>query len=159
MDTPNRERRSHDETAGSARRILITGAARGQGASLAGSLLAGGANVDVVDCLDALDPAWRQLEEFADSAPGVLRIWRNDVALPQTWEDIAAQIAASGQGLDGLVNNAGITGPRRTVTQTELADWERVLSVNLTASMLAIRALGPLMPREARSSTSPRRSA
>ncbi len=147
VDRRNRAQNRDPEAAGPARRILITGAARGQGASLAGLLLAAGAHVDVVDYLDASDPAWRRLEEVAGATPGVLRIWRDDVALPQTWEGIAAQIAASGQGLDGLVNNAGITGPRRTVTQTELADWERVLSVNLTASMLAIRALAPLMPR------------
>ena len=46
-----------------------------------------------------------------------------------------------------LVNNAGITGPRNTVTKTQLADWSRVLEVNLTGSMLGIRALAPLMPR------------
>jgi NAD(P)-dependent dehydrogenase (short-subunit alcohol dehydrogenase family) len=44
-----------------------------------------------------------------------------------------------------LVNNAGITGPRNTVTQTVLAQWQRVLDVNLTGSMLGIHHLAPHM--------------
>jgi Dehydrogenases with different specificities (related to short-chain alcohol dehydrogenases) len=46
--------------------------------------------------------------------------------------------------LKGLVNNAGITH-RARLGQTELADWDRVLAVNVTGPMLAIQALAPLM--------------
>ena len=36
-----------------------------------------------------------------------------------------------------LVNNAGIAGPTAPVTDVALADWQRVLDVNLTAQFLA----------------------
>jgi NAD(P)-dependent dehydrogenase (short-subunit alcohol dehydrogenase family) len=71
------------------------------------------------------------------------------VADPKGWELLAESVSESGHGLQGLVNNAGITGPRNTVTRTVLADWERVLAINLTGAMLGIRALAPLMARGA----------
>lgn len=136
----------------SERCFVVTGAARGQGASLATMLLEAGAEVHAVDCLPDTDPAWLSLQaaaERARPAGGVLEIWREDVALSATWDKLAARLAAASRALHGLVNNAGITGPRRTVTQTDLVDWDRVLAVNLTGSMLAIRALAPLMARGA----------
>ena len=42
------------------------------------------------------------------------------------------------------MNNAGITH-RTRLGQTERADWDRVLAVNLTGPMLGIQALAPLM--------------
>ena len=49
-----------------------------------------------------------------------------------------------GTPLRGLVNNAGITH-RTRLGQTERADWDRVIAVNLTGPMLGIQALAPLM--------------
>lgn len=123
---------------------VVTGGARGQGAALALQLLDAGAVVHVVDTLAGDDPAWLRLRERAD---GRLVEWRQDVADPQGWDRLAAALGDAGQPLQGLVNNAGITGPRNTVTRTELADWERVIATNLTASMLGIRSLAPLMRR------------
>lgn len=123
---------------------VVSGGARGQGAALALQLLDAGAVVHVVDTLAGDDPAWLRLRERAD---GRLVEWRQDVADPQGWDRLAAALGDAGQPLQGLVNNAGITGPRNTVTHTELADWERVIATNLTASMLGIRSLAPLMRR------------
>lgn len=123
---------------------VVTGGARGQGAALALQLLGAGAVVHVVDTLAGDDPAWLRLRERAD---GRLVEWRQDVSDPRGWDRLAAALGDAGQPLQGLVNNAGITGPRNTVTRTELADWERVIATNLTGSMLGIRSLAPLMPR------------
>ena len=124
--------------------VVITGGARGQGASLASMLLREGAEVHVVDCLphdDAARQALRGLE------PGRLVEWPQDVADAKGWDALAQALGEGGTPLAGLVNNAGITGPRNTVTRTVLADWERVLGINLTGAMLGIRALAPLMAR------------
>ena len=126
--------------------VVITGGARGQGASLALQLLRAGAVVHVFDTLARSDPAWQPLR---DAAEGRLVEWPHDVADPQAWDLLARSIRESGSALQGLVNNAGITGPRNTVTHTQLADWERVLAINLTGAMLGIRALAPLMARSA----------
>ena len=46
----------------------------------------------------------------------------------------------------GLVNCAGVGGYTGDVTQTSMADWQRIIGVNLTGTMLGIRTLAPLMP-------------
>jgi 3alpha(or 20beta)-hydroxysteroid dehydrogenase len=46
--------------------------------------------------------------------------------------------------VDGLVNNAGISF-RARVDEIELADWERVLAVNLTGTLLGIQYATRLM--------------
>jgi NAD(P)-dependent dehydrogenase (short-subunit alcohol dehydrogenase family) len=125
------------------RAVVVTGGVRGQGAALAALLLQAGADVHVMDALPASDPAWEALAN--KSSAGNLYPHVGDVASDSDWQAVAAQVQASGQALWGLVNNAGITGPRNTVTQTVLAQWQRVLDVNLTGSMLGIHHLAPLM--------------
>lgn len=122
--------------------VVVTGGARGQGAALAGQLARAGAMVHVVDCLPRDDAAWPALREAC--GPQLVE-WHHDVADAAGWDQLAGALRASGVRLAGLVNNAGITGPRHTVTRTALADWQRVLDINLTGAMLGIRALAPAM--------------
>lgn len=124
--------------------VVVTGAARGQGAALARRLLDSGAVVHAVDVIAAGDPAWQPVRDAAD---GRLHVWQQDVADPAGWDRLADALRDGAAALLGLVNNAGITGPRHTVTQTRLSEWERVLAVNLTGCMLGIRALGPVLAR------------
>jgi 3-oxoacyl-[acyl-carrier protein] reductase len=50
--------------------------------------------------------------------------------------------------VDILVNNAGASLPERPVVDTSLADWERLLRVNLTGPFLCARAVLPVMMRQ-----------
>jgi 3alpha(or 20beta)-hydroxysteroid dehydrogenase len=124
---------------------VVTGGARGQGASLALMLLRSGAHVHVMDSLPSSDPAWVALRSQAAVSDGRLVEWDRDVSNPASWDQLAQALRTEGRPLRGLVNNAGITGPRRTVTNTELVDWDRVIAINLTGAMLGIRALAPEM--------------
>ena len=124
---------------------VVTGGARGQGASIARMLLQAGAHVVVVDRLAADDPAWLVLREFAGDQRGTLHCLELDIVAPETWESVAGTIRSGARPLCGLVNNAGITGPRNTVTKASLAEWDQVLRVNLTGAFLGIRTLAPLM--------------
>jgi NAD(P)-dependent dehydrogenase (short-subunit alcohol dehydrogenase family) len=47
--------------------------------------------------------------------------------------------------LDGLVHNAGILGPRLSIEQYDVVDWQRVLHVNLTAAFALTQVLLPLL--------------
>lgn len=125
---------------------VVTGGARGQGAAVALLLLQAGARVFVMDRLPESDPAWARLRQDAKGLEGELTAMNLDVSRPGDWEQVAQAVSGCGRGLFGLVNNAGITGPRNTVTHTVLQDWEQVLQVNLTGAMLGIRRLAPLMP-------------
>lgn len=120
---------------------VVTGGARGQGAALVHQLLAAGATVHVVDWLPRDDAAWAALA----AGEGRCVAWPQDVADPAAWDRLAEALARREEPLKALVNNAGITGQRNTVTRTDLADWERVIGINLTGSMLGIRALAPRM--------------
>ena len=125
---------------------VVTGGARGQGASIAKMLLQAGARVYVMDRLPTDDPAWQDLRKAAADQRGTLVCLELDVASPEAWESVAAQLRSDARPLMGLVNNAGITGPRNTVTKASLEEWELVLRVNLTGAFLGIRTLAPLMP-------------
>jgi 3alpha(or 20beta)-hydroxysteroid dehydrogenase len=125
---------------------VVTGGARGQGASIAKMLLQAGAHVFVMDRLPTHDPAWQHLRQFADGQRGTLACMELDLAAPEAWELVAARVSSEGRPLAGLVNNAGITGPRNTVTKASLEEWEQVLRVNLTGAFLGIHTLAPLMP-------------
>jgi 3alpha(or 20beta)-hydroxysteroid dehydrogenase len=125
---------------------VVTGGARGQGAALARLLLDAGAQVHVMDILQADDSAWQELRSADGAQQGRLHVHALDVTSPQAWEKVAGQLRTSGLPLYALVNNAGITGPRNTVTKASLAEWEQVMGINLTGAFLGIRALAPLMP-------------
>ena len=124
---------------------VVTGGARGQGASVAGMLLQAGTHVVVLDQLSLADPVWSTLKTFADSQPGTLTCIEHDVASAEAWQLLAARVKAERWSLTALVNNAGITGERHTVTKTSLDEWERVMRVNLTGAFLGIQSLAPLM--------------
>ena len=128
---------------------VVTGGARGQGACITRMLVRGGAHVHVMDCLGAREPAWAELRQRCAGMGGSLDCLELDVGDPRAWDVVAAAVRDHGRPLAALVNNAGITGPRNTVTRTVLEDWERVMRVNLTGAMLGMRALAPLMPRGA----------
>jgi NAD(P)-dependent dehydrogenase (short-subunit alcohol dehydrogenase family) len=125
---------------------VVTGGARGQGACAARLLVQAGATVYVLDALPPEDPAWAQLQQQVQHLPGQVVPVHGDVASAAQWEALAASLREAGLPVQGLVNNAGITGPRAPVTQTALENWERVMATNLTGSFLGIRAMAPLMP-------------
>jgi len=128
---------------------VVTGGARGQGACVARLLAQAGATVYVFDALPREDTAWTQLHQQLQGLPGEVVVVHGDVASESDWTALARQIAQAGLPLQGLVNNAGITGPRAPVTQTTLENWQRVMATNLTGSFLGIHALAPLMGRGA----------
>jgi 3alpha(or 20beta)-hydroxysteroid dehydrogenase len=119
------------------RTIVVTGAAGGQGLAEALLLAKSGARVVATDIATDAPTA------FAET--GI--IYRcMDVTDEAGWTDLATSLTADLDGvpLQGLVNNAGVTH-RARLGQTERADWDRVLAVNLTGPMLGIQALAPLM--------------
>jgi 3alpha(or 20beta)-hydroxysteroid dehydrogenase len=113
--------------------VVVTGAAGGQGAAEARALADEGAIVVATD--------------LADEAPALgdrVAYRRLDVSQPGDWHALGTWLDGAYGRLDGLVNNAGISG-RARVEEIELADWDRVLAVNLTGTLLGIQTAVPLM--------------
>lgn len=122
--------------------VVITGAARGQGAAEARALADGGASVIATDVVDAADVAPGEIDGHGDAI--VYR--RLDVADPDGWATLAAELEERYGRVDALVNNAGLTH-RARLLDVEIADWERMFRVNTTGPLLGIQAMVPLMPR------------
>lgn len=115
--------------------VVVTGGARGQGAAEALLLAESGAHVIATDVAPPDGPLHANIT-----------FRRHDVTDENAWAELAGELgsALAGSPLRGLINNAGITH-RAGLAATELADWDRVLAVNLTGPMLGMRALAPLM--------------
>lgn len=69
-----------------------------------------------------------------------------DVTREEDWSTVARAIEARHGRLDGLVNNAGIV-LLGDVEQTSLADWRRVMAVNVDGVFLGCKHAMPLLTR------------
>jgi 3alpha(or 20beta)-hydroxysteroid dehydrogenase len=116
--------------------VLVTGAARGQGAEVARLFAAEGARVVVGDVLDDLGEA--VAEDLGDAG----RYAHLDVADEEQWRAAADLAAAEFGKLDGLVNNAGILrfDPIDVMTGEE---YMEVVRVNQLGVFLGLRVCMP----------------
>ncbi len=118
--------------------VLITGAARGQGAAEARLCVAQGARVVVTDVLEADGKA------VATGLGDAARFVTHDVSDPDAWDRAIAETIAAFGRLDGLVNNAGIYRPRPIPEETR-ESFNGVIQVNLVWTFLGLRAaLAPM---------------
>jgi 3alpha(or 20beta)-hydroxysteroid dehydrogenase len=123
------------------RTVVVTGALGGQGMAETLVVLASGGTVIATDLADSVSS---ELRDAAAALPGTLQYHRLDVASESGWAELATFVGSLGGGLHGLVNNAGIPF-RARLGEVAVADWDRVLRINLTGPMLGIQALAPLM--------------
>ncbi|MCX4457488.1 SDR family oxidoreductase [Streptomyces sp. NBC_01340] len=107
--------------------VVVTGAARGQGAAEAKALTQEGARVIATDVTEAT---------------GIRPL---DVTDEAQWAQLAAELRKSYGQIHGLVNNAGITW-RARLDEIRADDFARVHAVNVTGPLLGIQHLTPLMP-------------
>ena len=131
-----------------ARRIVVTGAAGGQGRAVARRLLAEGASLALVD-LDrgGLDELVGEL----DAGDRVVAV-AADVGDEADVKAAIALAASSLGGLDALYNNAGVYWPDRDgpADSLELSVWEAVLRINTTGAFLCCKHALPHLLRTQR---------
>jgi len=118
------------------RTALVTGAAQGIGAGIARVMAAEGATLILTD-LNGPGVAALAAELNA-------RALVHDVASEDDWARVAETVRSAFGRLDVLVNNAGIEVVK-PVSETSLADWRRVMSINLDGVFLGCRAMQPLL--------------
>lgn len=119
------------------RRILVTGAARGIGLATVRRFVDEGANVVALDRDEA---ALAMLAQSAPDAP--IRVITADVTDSTSVAAAVANAAELLGGLDGVVNAAGIDLVAEFEAMT-LADWSRVLAINLTGPVVVMQAAFP----------------
>ena len=124
---------------------LISGGARGMGASEAQLFVREGARVVIGDVLEA---EGRAVEADIRAEGGEALFVRLDVTDEADWERAVARTIERFGKLDVLVNNAGVSAVGR-IEDTTVKDWDRVMDVNAKGVFLGTRAVIPAM-RQAR---------
>jgi NAD(P)-dependent dehydrogenase (short-subunit alcohol dehydrogenase family) len=122
---------------------LISGGARGMGATEARMFAREGCKVVIGDLRDELG---RQVEAEINELGGECLYVHLDVTDEQAWKDaVAAAVERFGK-LDILVNNAGVYMPER-VENTTNENWDVTMSVNAKGVFLGTKAAIPEMRR------------
>jgi 3alpha(or 20beta)-hydroxysteroid dehydrogenase len=109
--------------------VVVTGAARGQGAAEVAAIEAAGGVAIATDVL--------ALDGRSDGR-------RLDVTSADDWSALADWLREEHGEVHGLVNNAGVAA-RERLPHVSLDAWHRTFDINVTGPMLGIQALVPLM--------------
>ena len=123
------------------RRAVVTGAAQGFGRAITERFLDSGASVALWD-LDA-DESAKAARELG--ARGRVLTQAVDVSDLAQVEAAAAATAAAFGGIDILVANAGIAGSNHKAWEYPVAEWRRVIEIDLMGVFYCCRAVIPHM--------------
>ncbi len=124
---------------------IVTGAARGIGATYASALAAVGATVVACDILPP-DGTVAVIREANGKASGAVCDVSNTAAVASFVKDT---VAAHGR-IDILVNNAAIFAnlALKPFTEIDDAEWDRVMMVNVRGSFACAKAVAPVMQQQ-----------
>ena len=123
---------------GSTPHVVITGAAGATGRAIAQLFFDQGASLCLVDILkeELSDVTAR----FGNRAISVVA----DIAKSGSTDRIVSQVSSRLGPVDVLVNNAGVLSNNKAA-DTNDAEWQRVLGVNLNGAFFLSRAVLPMM--------------
>jgi len=124
---------------------IVTGGGRGIGFAIAQRMVASGATVVLWDVnATALDKAGASLQEQGDEDGRVHAAVVDVTDSAAIARAVAADLRERGK-IDILVNNAGIAGVNKTVWETDLDEWRKVLRINLDGPFICCKAIVPAM--------------
>jgi 3alpha(or 20beta)-hydroxysteroid dehydrogenase len=121
---------------------IVSGGARGMGASHARAIVREGGRVVAFDVQEGEGPALT-----ADLGPAAFSFVRGDVTKSADWEAVVAHCRRTFGPANVLVNNAGISPVQSLATVTE-AEFRRVVDINQVGTFLGMQAVLPAL-REA----------
>lgn len=115
---------------------LVTGAALGLGRSFALTLAEAGANLVIMDINeDRLDETEGMLQKFGGKALKIVA----DVSKPDDVARVIDEMFANFGQLDIAVNNAGIVHKPYRFHETPLAEWNRLMAINMTGVFVCMQ--------------------
>jgi NAD(P)-dependent dehydrogenase (short-subunit alcohol dehydrogenase family) len=119
--------------------FVVTGGGSGIGEAAARRLAAEGAKVSVADARGETADA---VASDIASAGGEAIAVRCDVSSEDDISNLVRRTVERFGAVNGLFANAGTAG-RGWIHETTLADWQRILSVNLTGAFLSAKHVLP----------------
>lgn len=127
------------------KKTIITGGSKGLGKSLAERFLAEGASVAI--CArnkKALDAARKQ---FGDADSRVLAV-PCDISNSQQAQDFVKAVESEFGAVDILVNNASRLGPRVSIAEYPLNEWDETMQTNANGPFFLTRLVIPMMIKQ-----------
>ena len=131
------------------RRVLVTGGSQGIGLAIADAFAAGGCDVAICG---------RTEDVLRDAAAGLrtrhagVRVHARaaDVADEASVDALIEDVVAELGGLDVLVANAGVYGPKGAIEDVDWAAWVDAIRINLLGVVYSARRALPALRRSAR---------
>ena len=121
---------------------IVTGGGSGLGEAIGKALARSGVKVVLSDI--KLDGAERVAQEIT-RAGGTASAVQQDTARPADSEKVVSYAVKTYGALHYAVNNAGIGGKQAPAGETDIADWDRVIDINLNGVLYGMRYQIPAM--------------
>ncbi|MEK7287502.1 MAG: SDR family oxidoreductase [Elusimicrobiota bacterium] len=130
--------------------ILIAGASQGLGKAIARACVSEGAHV-FLGARDArlLGQTRAELERQAKAGQKVLAA-PLDVSKPDLVKQWVNSARTALPSLDGLVNNAGVYGPKGFIDEVNWSEWVEAVQINLFGTALLCRTVLPIFKNQKR---------
>jgi gluconate 5-dehydrogenase len=123
-------------------RALVTGASRGLGRAMAQALAEAGADLVLVGREHG---SLRQAQEEVQLIGRKVDVLPADLSIPEAAEQMCATALAHHSPLDILINNVGGRRENIALEEESLADWQRLMDLNLTSAFVCTRRIGGAM--------------
>lgn len=130
------------------KKAIISGASQGLGATIADFFVKEGASV--VICARDKKLLFEKKEKLQVIAPNAVKVIAVvvDVSSPKEVKQLFEVVEMELGGLDILVANAGIYGPKGYFETNEWEEWSRTIDINLKGTVLQCRAVVPLFKKQ-----------
>jgi NAD(P)-dependent dehydrogenase (short-subunit alcohol dehydrogenase family) len=121
---------------------IVTGGGSGLGEAIGKALARRGATVVLSDIkVEAAERVAAEIQQAGGTATAV----QQDTARPEDSERVVQYAVDTYGAVHFAVNNAGIGGGQAPAGETDLADWQRVIDINLNGVLYGMRYQIPAM--------------
>ncbi|KAL9034125.1 MAG: hypothetical protein Q9180_005580 [Flavoplaca navasiana] len=132
----------------SGKSVFLSGASRGLGRAMSLSFAKAGASYITLGARGDMTSLVKEIDEVATAAgrksPTVLPI-KFDVTSQESVANAAAAVEREIGKVDIVVNNAGVLGAIKPITESDPDEWWNTWTINLRGTYLVTRAFLPLM--------------
>lgn len=124
--------------------VLITGGASGLGLAMAHEYASQGYKLCIADM--QVEQGRQVVKDLTDKGAEAF-FFELDVRSDEQWQSLYNEIAQRWQGLDVLVNNAGVAANGLIEDQT-MIDWQWIMDINVLGVVRGCRTFTPLMKKQ-----------